>query len=89
MEQIEQEIMKGLRENLDLEDAALDGFGYDTPLFATDDAENSLGLDSIDALELMVMIQEKWGFEVPSEDAVQLQTVHTIADYVRSRLEEK
>ena len=89
MEQIEQEIMEGLRENLDLEDAVLDGFGYDTPLFAADDAESSLGLDSIDALELMVMIQEKWGIEVPAEDASQFQTVRTIAAYVRSRLEEK
>lgn len=84
---MEQEILEALRSGLDLEASAFENFGYDTPLFASEEAEDSLGLDSIDALELIVLIQEKWGIEVPSEDVSQLQTVRAIADYIRSHRE--
>jgi acyl carrier protein len=52
----------------------------DLPLFGPD----GLGLDSIDALELVVSLEKKFGVSVPnSETAKQaLVTVNSIHDYV-------
>lgn len=52
----------------------------DLPLFGPD----GLGLDSIDALELVVSLEKKFGVSVPnSETAKQaLATVNSLHDYV-------
>ncbi len=52
----------------------------DTPLFGPD----GLGLDSIDALELVVGLEKKYGVKMPdSNTAAQvLRCVDTIAEYV-------
>jgi acyl carrier protein len=52
----------------------------DLPLFGP----NGLGLDSIDALELVVSLEKKFGVSVPnSETAKQaLATVNSLHDYV-------
>jgi acyl carrier protein len=57
--------------------------GDDLPLFGPD----GLGLDSIDALELVVSLEKKFGVSVPnSETAKQaLATVNTIHDYVLAK----
>jgi acyl carrier protein len=52
----------------------------DLPLFGPD----GLGLDSIDALELVVSLGKKFGVSVPNSEAAKkaLGTVNTIHDYV-------
>ena len=52
----------------------------DLPLFG----EGGLGLDSIDALELVVSLEKKFGVTVPNSDTARqaLATVNTIHDYV-------
>ena len=50
--------------NLDGVDAA--GIGAESPLFGQ--AAGSLGLDSIDALEIALAISQKYGVELRSED---------------------
>lgn len=52
----------------------------DLPLFGPD----GLGLDSIDALELVVSLEKKFGVSVPNSEAAKraLGTVNTIHDYV-------
>lgn len=54
--------------------------GDDTPLFAPE----GLGLDSIDALELVVSLEKTFGVTVPNSDIARsaLATVNTIHDYV-------
>jgi acyl carrier protein len=54
--------------------------GDDLPLFGPD----GLGLDSIDALELVVSMEKTFGVGVPSSDvaAKALRTVNTIHDYI-------
>lgn len=56
--------------------------GNDLPLFGPE----GLGLDSIDALELVVSLEKKFGVSVPNADIAKnaLATVDTIADYVES-----
>jgi acyl carrier protein len=54
--------------------------GDDLPLFGT----TGLGLDSIDALELVVSMEKTFGVGVPSSEVAgkALQTVNTIHDYI-------
>ena len=54
--------------------------GDDLPLFGPD----GLGLDSIDALELVVSMEKTFGVGVPSSDVAGkvLRTVNTIHDYI-------
>ncbi len=49
----------------------------DEPLFAM-----GLGLDSIDALELVLAIEEEFGITISSEDVEAFRSVNAIADYV-------
>ncbi|HWL52312.1 MAG TPA: phosphopantetheine-binding protein [Chthoniobacteraceae bacterium] len=52
----------------------------DLPLFGPE----GLGLDSIDALELVVCLEKNFGVSVPNSGAARsaLATVNSIADYV-------
>jgi len=52
------------------------------PLFGPD----GLGLDSIDALELVVSLEKQFGVTVPNSDVAKnaLATVDTIASYVET-----
>ena len=64
--------------------AAVATLGDDTPLFGPD----GLGLDSIDALELVLGLQKEFGIVI--EDRAQavkvLATIDTIAEFIRSRV---
>ncbi len=54
--------------------------GDDLPLFGPE----GLGLDSIDALELVVSLEKRFGVTVPNSDVARnaLATVESIAGYV-------
>lgn len=54
--------------------------GDDTPLFGP----GGLGLDSIDALELVVSMEKTFGVGVPNSEVAGkvLQNVNTIRDYI-------
>ena len=82
--ELEKEIYEQIIERLDLDDETVDGFSYDTILFNLGDGQENLGLDSVDALELVTLIYEKWEIDVPSEDMKKLISVNAIADYIRS-----
>ncbi len=64
---------------LNLEDMAPDDIENDAPLFGT-----GLGLDSIDALELIVLLEKKYGIKLanPAEGKEIFKSVARIADYV-------
>src|SRR3979411_3094918 len=57
-----------------------DKIGDDLPLFGP----NGLGLDSIDALELVVSMEKTFGVGVPNSEVAgrALKTVNTIHDYI-------
>ena len=82
--ELEKEIYEQIIERLDLDDETVDGFSYDTILFNLGDGQENLGLDSVDALELVTLIYEKWDIDVPSDDMKKLVSVNAIADYIRS-----
>jgi acyl carrier protein len=57
-----------------------DQIGDDLPLFGV----GGLGLDSIDALELVVSLEKTFGVGVPNSEVAgrALRTVNTIRDYI-------
>lgn len=59
MRDLEAEIKTLIIESLDLEDIAPDDIDSDAPLFV-----EGLGLDSIDALELGLHLQKKYGIKL-------------------------
>lgn len=63
--------------------AAVEKIGDDTPLFGPD----GLGLDSIDALELVLGLQKEFGVVIEDRTlAVKvLASINSIAEYVRSQ----
>lgn len=77
--ELRQRIKEMLVKNLMLQVTA-DEIGDDTPLFGPD----GLGLDSIDALELVVSMEKTFGVGVPNSEvaAKALRSVNTIHDYI-------
>lgn len=72
-------IKEMLVKNLMLQTTA-DQIGDDLPLFGP----GGLGLDSIDALELVVSMEKTFGVGVPNSEVAgkALRTVNTIHDYI-------
>ena len=71
-------------EALHLEDLSPDDIGDDTPLFADD----GLGLDSIDALELGVALQKKYRLKFERGDQrirEHFRSVRTLAALIRAQ----
>lgn len=61
-------------------DMSADDIGDDTPLFGP----AGVGLDSVDALQLVVMIEKHFGYKMADQDQAKriLQSVNTIAEAV-------
>ena len=78
------QIKEMLVKNLMLQTSA-DQIGDDLPLFGT----GGLGLDSIDALELVVSMEKAFGVGVPNSEVAgkALQTVNSIHDYIVEKTE--
>lgn len=73
------ELKKLIIEKLKLEDITADEIGDDTQLFG-----EGLGLDSIDALELVVALEKTYEIRIPDEDVGKeaFRSVSALADYV-------
>lgn len=64
MEQLENEVKQVIIEVLQLEDITTADIDTNAPLFG-----EGLGLDSIDALELVVAIQKRYGISLSADSA--------------------
>lgn len=72
-----------LIERLKFEDMTPDDISDDEPLFA-----GGLGLDSIDALEIVVMLESEFGIKVKNETSARdhFKSVASLAEFVEQRL---
>lgn len=78
------ELKQLIIEALDLEDISPDDIGDDTPLFA----DEGLGLDSIDALELGVALRKKYHLQLTKGDSQvreHFRSLRTLAEFVSSQ----
>ena len=66
-------------EQLNLQHLKPEDIGENQPLFV-----EGLGLDSIDALELIVLLQQKYGIKLanPQDGPLVFKTVKSIAEYI-------
>ncbi len=69
-------------EELQIEDITPDEIDDDMPLFG-----DGLGLDSLDAVELVVQLQVYFGVEIKNieEGKPALQSINTLAQFVKTR----
>lgn len=74
-----QDLKVKIIEQLNLQDLTPADIGDDQPLFI-----EGLGLDSIDALELIVMLQQHYGIKIanPEEGPKIFHSVRSIAEFV-------
>ena len=81
--ELEKQIYDQVVKRLDLDEETVRELEYETILFNMGDGKENLGLDSIDALELVTLLYDKWDIDVPTEDMKKLYSIKAIADYVR------
>ena len=79
MEALKQELKAKIIEALNLEDIAIEDINDNDPLFG-----EGLGLDSIDALELIVLLDKEYGIRLadPKEGKSIFESVETMAKYI-------
>ena len=79
MEDLVLELKNEIIESLNLEDVKPEDIDADAPLFGS-----GLGLDSIDALELIVLMEKKYGIKLkdPSKGKEVFKSVNVMAKFI-------
>ena len=80
MNTLKEDLKQQIIEQLNLEDLQVSDIDDDSLLFSTD----GVGLDSIDALELIVLMEKFYGIQVtnPHGGKEAFLTINTMADYI-------
>ncbi|GAA0188477.1 phosphopantetheine-binding protein [Fulvivirga kasyanovii] len=79
MEELKENLKAAIIEALNLEDVNAADIDDNEPLFG-----DGLGLDSIDALELIVLLEKNYGVKIenPEDGREVFQSINTIAAYI-------
>ena len=79
MEELIQQLKQEIIQALNLVEITPDDIDADAPLF-----DEGLGLDSIDALELIVLMEKRYGIKLasPAEGKAIFKSVRSIAEFV-------
>lgn len=79
MAELKEELKEKIIAVLNLEDIAVDDINDNDPLFG-----EGLGLDSIDALELIVLMDKEYGIKLsdPKQGKTIFQSIETMAAYI-------
>lgn len=79
MEELVKDLKNQIIDKLNLEDKSPDDIKTDEALFG-----DGLGLDSIDALELIVLMEKKYGVKLENPEAGKsvLNSIQSMADYI-------
>ncbi|MGM9766550.1 MAG: phosphopantetheine-binding protein [Candidatus Cryptobacteroides sp.] len=82
MDELIEKLKVQLIEALNLEETSPEDIDPEAPLFG----DEGLGLDSIDALEIILLLDKEYGIKLanPSEGKKVFYSVHTMADCIRA-----
>lgn len=82
MEDLMLEVKKEIIDVLNLEDMTPEDLEDDAPLFGAD----GLGLDSIDALELIVLMEKKYGIKLqdPKDGKKVFKSVRVMTEFIEA-----
>lgn len=82
MEQLIEQLKTQIIDQLNLEDVTPDMIPESSPLFDSD-----LGLDSIDALEIIVMLEREYGIKIVSKEEGQkiFYSLESMANYIMAQ----
>ena len=82
MSEIIEKLKEEIIEQLNLEEVSKEDIADDEPLFGA-----GLGLDSIDALELIVLLEKNYGIKVQSaeEGKKVFYSVKTMSDFIKQQ----
>jgi acyl carrier protein len=80
MEELIAKLKEQIIAELNLEDVKPEDINDDSPLFG----EGGLGLDSIDALELIVLLEKNYGIKIedPKEGKTIFYSIRILAEYI-------
>jgi acyl carrier protein len=80
---LKEEVKQHLIEQLNLEGMVPSDIDDDKPLFG----ESGLGLDSIDALEIIVLLDAQYGIALssPEEGKQVFRSINSLVEYIESR----
>lgn len=79
MQNLKEELKKQIIKELNLEDVSISDIKDDAPLFG-----DGLGLDSIDALELIVLLEKYHGVKIVDQEEGKkvFSSINSIVDYI-------
>ena len=82
MDALVEKLKTQIIEQLNLAEVKPEDINPDAPLFG-----DGLGLDSIDALELIVLLEKHYGIKIedPKDGKTIFQSVKTMADYIKAQ----
>lgn len=82
MEALIEKLKTQIIEQLNLAEVKPEEINPDAPLFG-----EGLGLDSIDALELIVLLEKHYGIKIqdPKDGKTIFQSLRTMAEYIKSQ----
>ena len=82
---IKQKLKQIIIEDLALEDVSVEDINDDSPIFG----EEGLGLDSLDAVELVVILQKHFGVQIKdmAKGREVFQSFETLANFVQENME--
>jgi len=88
MKDLKKEIVKMIISRCNLVDVSPDFDDYDAPIFVNEDdmEESGFELDSVDALELVAGVKEKFGVTVEAGNMNVFRSVNTLAAYLEEKM---
>lgn len=81
---LEKELLDAIVDICDIREDIPENLSFETPLIGPD---SILGLDSLDAVEIVVMIQDKYGIRLQGQDQGRriLSSLRSLANFIRSK----
>lgn len=90
LEHVMKDVLENLNERLELNlsESEIENYDYSLSIFSTS-VENGLGIDSVEGLEIILMLKQVYGVEFVEDDMNRLQSVESIALLINERGEKK